>query len=268
MQRNVWLAIVLTLLAIIIGGWLLSSEHRRIASPPPSPMNFPGDISLRIDQPIIHGISDGEIVWELKADHVDILKGRPVVRMTGLKRVALMNGSHEELSLRADSLEQNTVSKDLTVQGNVQVTGDKLHFQASTVSWNAQQMQLLIPGKTSAQLGEIQVNTGGNARYDVQTSTLSCDNGITLIIQGNTLRAGSALIDVVNQQFTLEKSVVATLAVASMETWMSGHSLPAIPSIPAGVRERYRDYMKHQETRNKAYRFTPRPSPASKGARR
>jgi lipopolysaccharide export system protein LptA len=238
---GIFLAGALAVLLIAGGSWWFLRGQHGLVSPAKPTATIADDIEVRLDRPIIRGVSRGKIIWEIKADHFDLAKNRPLVHIRGLKRVAMMHDGKAEFEVTATELEQNRHTGDLNITGNVTLTGNKLIMRTPTVSWDNRRQVLDFPGKLSAQIGDFSLTAAGGS-YDVRAATLHANGPVTLTTQGNTMRAAHVEAAVLTQRFALSGPVSATLEVADIEEWTAGNRLPAIPPIPDGVRARYRDY--------------------------
>jgi len=247
MPRELWWVSVLAVV-LVAGGvwWLLPRGHRHLILPAVPTPTVPDDIQIRLSNVHLRGVSDGKVVWEVIADNFDLSKNRPVLHIQGLKQVSVLNDGKQELSVTADAVEQNTVTGNISLLGNVNVTGAKLLMHTPSVIWDALHSSLHFPKDVSAQVGDFTLALSGSTAFDARNYRLHCDGPVVLITQGNSIRAGSADIDMQTKEFNLHRPVQAEFKVADMEAWAAGQNLPQIPTIPPGVQQRYRDYCRKQ----------------------
>lgn len=251
MRRILVAALVVVGVLIGVVVWRATREAGlRVLAPKPGVYpSVANDVAVKLRRVRIYGVSGGKVVWEIEAEDFNMAKNRPLLSITGIKRVAVVNGGKEELTLHANLLERNTATGDMTLTGDVTVESTGLRITTPLVTWDAAGEVLRIPSHFSAQVGDFSFRAPTGAIYDVKASTLQCAGGIVLTVQGNTLRAGTALVDINRQRYELADTVTAALNVASLESWAGGQRLPAIPTIPSGVQQRYREYLAKQETR-------------------
>lgn len=245
--RSVGWGIALAIVLLVGGvGWL--TRGRRPVVVPLSPERpVPSGVEMHLGTVRIHGVSGGKIDWEMEAENIDLLKSQPTMRVQGLKRAVMLNGTKVELSLTADTLERNNSTGDIRLLGAVTVHGPQLVLRTPLVTWDARHEELQFPQTFTARAGEFTV-IANKATYEVTAGRLRCDGQVKLDIQGNTLAAGSALLNLPNQSYTLADTVRADLDVTDVQAWVGGQSLPAIPPIPDKVKARYLAYCrKHGE---------------------
>ncbi len=212
---------------------------------PGTPLTPTPGVSLQLKKVRIFGVSDGKIIWEVEADHFDIDKNQPLTRMTGLRRVAVLDAQkHEDLTLSADYLERNNITNDITLMGKVTVSGPQMLFHTDEVNWVATGNQLLLSRPLTAQVGDYTLTAQGPTTYDVSSGALVTNNALQLVSGENVLHATAASVLTREQQFSLTGPGTAELVVADMEGWMNGQPLPKIPEIPADIRKRYAAYQK------------------------
>lgn len=263
MPRDVLWATAAAVLLIAGGlGWFLHARPHTVRPASPMP-KVPSDIQVRLGKVRLQGISGGKIIWEVEADSFDYAKSRPILTISGLKKVVLLNNGKEELSMTAGVLEQNTMTGRITVSGDVNVTGPSLRMRTSFAAWDPRREALQFPGRLTVRFGDYTLTCEGATQFDVVASLLTSTGGVTLAASGSTLRAQAIRVNVAAQSFEMDGPVVADLSVADMQTWLIDHKPPIIPAIPASVKERYRDYCAKKE---RAGRPTPR-LPRAKGAR-
>ncbi|MHB9025147.1 MAG: hypothetical protein ACYC7E_13405 [Armatimonadota bacterium] len=265
MPRELWTVSILALVCIIGGVWWFVAERPRQISPAKITPNIPSDVELRLSKPRFHGIDGGKIVWEMEADGLDLTKNVPVLRIDNLKKAVLLNESTPELTLTASSLERNTSTGNMVIDGNVLITGKNLLLRTPSIKWDARKEILTAPEKLGVQAGDITVSTLKSATYDVKSGILRCDGSVMLTVQGNTIRAGSATVNVRTQAFTLANQGMAEFNVADLASWAAGRNLPAVPAIPESVKQRYRDYLKTMESSPGKRPSSSRLSPRTKG---
>ncbi|HEX2948675.1 MAG TPA: hypothetical protein VHV83_03760 [Armatimonadota bacterium] len=205
----------------------------------------PPNVELRLDRVRFRGIANGKVVWEVIADHFDLSKDQMTFKVTGVKKVALLNGGKQELTISADSLDRNTITGDISITGSVTVTGNDIFLRASQFNWSDRLQTLNIPLRLSAQLGDITVISDKGAVYNVMTSTLRSSGKIVLGFKGNLLRANGVTLDGRNQSFTMNGPITAEIVVADAQQWVEGKGLPEIPDIPEQVKDRYQQYTKY-----------------------
>jgi hypothetical protein len=192
----------------------------------------------------IRGVSNSKVVWEIEAERFETLKDRPLMRVTGLRRAAMLDDGQALLTLTGEGLEQNTVTSDLQFLGPVTVTGLNTLIHAGPASWQAGREVLDLPGAFSAQVGEITVATTGGA-YDLRAGLIRCPNPVTLTMGLNRLSAGSGEVQVTDQTFSLYNPVHAALSTTDAVAWLAGtKKLPDLPRIPDAVRGRYQEYLR------------------------
>ncbi len=207
---------------------------------------MPDDVEIRLSNVHLHGVSGGKVVWDMIADDFDMSKTRPLLHIQGLKQVALLNEGKDTLNVSADNVEKNTISGDITLNGNVAVTGDHLLMHTPLVTWQALSGILCLPQQFSAQLGDYALAVSGNTTFNTQTNLLHCVGAVTVMTQGNTIHAGGADVDVARRTFVMHRPVQADFEVADVQEWTMGINRPELPAIPLGVQERYRDYCQQQ----------------------
>ena len=92
--------------------------------------------------------------------------------------MALLKDGKQQLTLTADRLQRNTLTGDITVDGNVNITGDDIFMRMPTVTWNDRLQHLTIPQQCSAQFGDITLTLEQGATYNVLDGMLRCDGRI------------------------------------------------------------------------------------------
>lgn len=251
------LLLVACLACVLIGAGLWWFGTQRMSAPPRigllrPPLEVPADIEMRLNKVRIHGIEGGKIAWEIDADHFELTKPnpRPVWRFTGIKQVAILNGEKKELTVSTDLLERDTLSGSIALEGSVMLAGDQILMRAPAVRWDARKEVLTIPKDFAAKIGDIALTVQGDTSYDLKAGVLKCHGGVRVGIMGNTMRAGSAVVQVSDRSFTLHNPVTAVLKVADMEDWAEGRNVPALPSIPEGIKKRYEDYCRRQQAQS------------------
>jgi hypothetical protein len=248
-----WAAAAAVLL--IAGGlWWSARARPHAASTAVRVPAMPSDIQVRLGKVRLYGISAGKLIWEVEADHFDYAKNRPTLTVSGLKKVTVLNGDKEELTLTASQLEQNTTSGRIILSGDVTVTGPSLKMHTEYASWEPRRDTLQFPGRLTMQLGDYTLTCLGATNFDVIKGLLTGTGGVTLATSGSTLRAESVRVNVIEHSFEMDGPVTAALGIADMETWMAKNQLPEIPAIPDSIKERYRDYTAKKE---RAVRPTP-----------
>ena len=241
--RDAALAAVAAVLLLAGGLTWLARERVRVVPPArPTPI-MPADIQMRLGKVRLHGVSKGKLIWEVEAENFDLLKDRPLLRISGLKKAVILNGTTSELTLTADALERNTLTGEMTVQGQVTVTGKSLLLRTPYASWDPAREVLLFPGRFSAQFGDFTLSSMGATQYDVKANLLVSRGGVLLAMPGGTIRAGSINVNLATHAYTLDDGVVAEFNVGALTAWMAGQALPTIPEIPAGIKARYREYL-------------------------
>ena len=240
--KNFWVTFCACVL--LAGGcwWWLRGSRNTASSPSPAP---PSNIEWHLNHVRLHGLSGGKIVWEIDADNISLAKDRPLLTVHGVKRVALMNDGAQELTLSADTLERNTATGDIAVDGHVLISGNGLAIHTPAVKWDPHEESLLFPQSIATRLGEYQLTCQGVTRYNVPNGQLSSSGGLLLTLRGDRLSAGG--IELNDGAFTLLPPVEAELSVADLTAWSQGRSLPAIPDIPANIRQRYQQYHAKQQ---------------------
>jgi len=206
----------------------------------------------------IHSVSGGKIVWEIEAERFDLLRDRPVVRMTGITRAVALNENTTELTLSATSLERNTYTGDMRITGPISLKGDNISAVATFAGWNAQRELLTLEQQSTVTAGIYQFDTGGVVSYDMKQGTLNSAGPLTMSMPGATLNAGNALVEIKAQRVTLDNAVTLDMDVSTVENLASGAKLPEIPPIPAGIRERAEKY---QQQAGSEANPTPAPIP-------
>jgi hypothetical protein len=241
----------IVVLGCLAGGvWALRHVRFAAAPPPPqAPLNSPG-MSLELKKVRIFGVSEGKIIWEVEADHFDISKYQPITRMTGLRRVAVLDAKKQEaLTLTAGYLERNNISNNLSLLDNVTVIGPQMTFNTGQVDWDATSNLLVLPRALTARVGEYDLTAQGPTTYNVQNGQLITVSPVQLTSGGNVLRAAGASVMTKEQSFSLTGPGTAELQVADMEGWLNGRPLPKIPEIPEDIRKRYAAYQKSHAAR-------------------
>lgn len=235
-------------LALLAGGgwWLLRAQPPRRVSPARPTPTMADDVTLRLGKIHLRGLTGGKITWEIEAENFDLARDRPLQRIDGVKKVALLHNGKQELALTAGVMERNTASGDITLDGGVTVSGKGIRLQTPSAQWDAVREQLLFPAQFTAHCGDFSLTNLGATSYDVITGTLNCTGGIALTMRGNTLRAQAARINVATQAFVLTGPVAAELDVAEMAAWTQGDRLPEIPVIPESIKQRYQQYCVEQ----------------------
>ena len=257
-----WIAVLACVLIAGGVGWLLSGSRPR-SVPPARPIpTLPDDIQVRLGKVRLQGISSGTIVWEVEAEHFDWARQRSALVVGGLKQIALLNKGKVELTLSADSLEQNTMSGRITVSGNVVVQGTSLQITAPTAVWDPHREELQFSRPLVMRFGDFTLTSLGATALDVKAGLLTAKGDVTLETQGSVLRAQSVTANLNERSFAMGGPVAASLAVADINAWAEGHRLPVIPEIPGSIKERYREYLE-----KKAQTVRPGALPRSKGAR-
>lgn len=242
MTRDLKMATLLAITLIAGGVWWLSWTHRHSVAPArPTPV-VAGDLSMRLGKVRLHGISGGKVLWEIEAENFDFAKNRPLLRVSGLKKVSLLNEGKIDLTLSADALERNTYTGEITISGNVTVLGNGLAVRAPFAAWDPRRELLQFPRNFTAQFGDYTLSSMGNTVYDVKAGIFRSNGGVLLTAKGNTLRAGSIEVEMATQNFHLYEPVAAELDIANLDAWMSGDPLLRIPEIPASIRQRYHAY--------------------------
>jgi len=243
---GLWWIILLAMLLATGGAWWLLLGHHRVSKQALPAQSIPNDIEMHLSKVHLHGVSRGKVVWEMVADDFDQSKSRPSLHIQGLSRVAVLQNGKQALNVSADSVEKNTISGDITMNGNVCVTGEKLDMHTSSVTWQALRGVLSFPMPFTAQLGDYNLTASGRLTYDIQENHLRCNRPLTVTMQGDTIKAGGADVDMAHQCLTLSNMVSGDFAVASLQDWAAGHHIPCIPQIPPGVQTRYREYCQQQ----------------------
>jgi|GEM_PF-1527400 len=258
-RAMVWVAAAGVL--ALAGGlyWFARPHSGRPLDPPASP----SDIQVHLGKVRLRGISGGKLVWEVEAENFDYAKNSPKLTVSGLQKVAVLNGDKEELTLTASTLEQNTASGRIILSGDVEVSGPSLKMRTPYVTWEPRQDVLQFPGRLDLGFGGYTLTCPGVTQFDILAGLLTSSGGVTLAASNSTLRAASIRVNVAEQSFEMGGPVTAELAVADMETWMAKNRLPEIPPIPDSIKERYHAYNAKKE---RAFRPTPG-LPRPKGAR-
>jgi len=251
--------------AVVIGGglwWSARTRTHAVRSNTPVPA-MPTDIQVRLGKVRLQGISGGKLVWEVEADNFDYAKNRPTLTVSGLKKVVVLNGDKEELSLTASTLEQNTVSGRIILSGDVTVTGPSLKISTPFAAWDPPRDTLQFPGQLTMRFGEYTLACPGATQFDVVNRLLTSTGGVTLATSDSMLRAAAVRVNLAAQSFEMDGPVTVDLSIADIQTWMATHQLPTIPPIPDSIKERYRDYCAKKERALRPMPGRPRP----KGAR-
>lgn len=249
--RRIWSGaywwITLLAVALVTGSacWLLRGPHRFMAPALPFP-NIPSDIEIRLHHVHLRGVSGGKVVWEMLADDFDLSKSRPTLHITGLKQVAVLQQGKQAMNVSADNVEKNTVTGDITMSGNVCVTGEKLQMHTQTVIWQAMRGLLCFPTQSTAQLGDYALIISGNTTFDTPANHLLCYGPVSVRTQGDTITAGGADVDIAHHQLILLNKVSGDFAVANLQDWTEGRHVPVAPQIPSAVQQRYHDYCQQQ----------------------
>lgn len=244
-SRDVWLAGVLAM-ALLVGGagWFLAARPRRIPPARPIPV-VPADVQLRLGKVRLQGVADGQVAWEVEADHFDYAKNRPLLRITGIRKAAILRHGKQEVTLTADALERNTATGEITVSGNIVLAGPGLGVRVPFASWNPFMETLRFPGDFAAQLGDYHLACFGAMIFDIKAGTLAGDGGVEVTTRGGVLRAQRVVVDVAAQRLTLD-GVGADLEVAEMQAWAAGRDVPKVPEIPASIKARYEEYKRRR----------------------
>lgn len=252
-----WLiaGIAIVLLAAL-GWWWWRGRHNAAAVQTPT---WPNDMEMTFNKVRIHSVSGGKIVWEIEAERFDLLRDRPVVRMTGITRAVALNETVTEMTITATTLERNTYTGDMSITGPITMTGDKISALATFARWNAQQEILTFEQQSSVTAGEYQFNTGGVVNYDMKLATLNATGLLEMTMPGATLNAGNVLLEINSKRVTLDNAVTLSMDVAAFDNIVNGAKLPEIPQLPAGVRERAAKYQQEQTGNSAAP--NPRPVP-------
>ena len=244
-----WAALLAVVLLAGGGWWLLRAGGVHLVPPAtPTPI-IPKDIELRLNHVRLHGVSGGKVVWEIDADNFNFAKDRPLLTVQGVKRIALINAGKQELTLSAGTLTRNTVTGDISVTDNVTIAGNGILIHTPAVAWDPRAEALVLPGQCAMQVGDYLVSSLGASRYQMHTGLLTSTGGVTLTLRGSTLRAGGIAVAVASGEYTLTEPVAAELAVADLADWAAGKHLPALPDIPAGIRQRYQEFCARQHTK-------------------
>lgn len=243
MSGRLWIAAALAALLISGGVW----QFVRGRSPgilPVDPRSYMKDDDwlLRLNHVQFHGISNGKIVWEVYADHVDLSKDQLIYTVGGLKKMALLQNGVQELTVNADGLQQNVITGDINIYGAVTVMGKDITLSTPGVIWQDRLQALLVPQRLSGQFGDIAVVADKGARYSVKDGHLQSQGTLMVSCGGNVMNAGGIRLDVRGQAFTLAGPIHVKYLLDDVEAWAEGKRVPKIPDIPDAIKERYRDY--------------------------
>lgn len=242
-RLTVLIAGVALLLSACGVSWLMRKQIRIIPTNIPR-SGLPGNIEMRLNHVVFHGVSDGKIVWEIEADHFDVAKDQYTFRASGLQRIALLKEGKQQLLVKADSLERNILTGDIALAGQVSVTGKDLLLRTPNIIWNDRMQLFTIPGPLNAQFGDISLTSDANTVYNVNAANVRADGHIRLAVQGNTFEARGVTVNVVSQSFEIDGPAHARAVTDKLRQWGNGQALPHIPDIPAPIKERYRAYQR------------------------
>jgi len=238
------LAIGIVLTAVI--GWLMVAPAPVSHVVPPSPVD--NSVQIKLNTVKITGVSNGKITWSIEAASFDMNRNQRL-RITGLHKVVLLNGGKQEFAMKADVLEQDKVSGNLNLTGNVEMSGKDIKLQTPAIKWNDYLQQIHIPGRLVARFGDYTLIAPGGAVINIRSGTLQCTGGIELQAEHSRLNAGGMMLWISQQSFELTDPVVAQMQTGDLQQWAAGQNLPEIPQIPATVKERYQEYRTKQETK-------------------
>ena len=233
---------------MIAGGvWWFWYGHRKVVAPAHPDISAPDNVELRFNHVRFRGMSNGKIFWELTADHIDFSADQTTCRVNGVKKMALIKDTKQELTVSADTIERNSLTGDISIGNNVTVMGTDIIMKTPFVSWNDRRQALLIPGRIGAQLGDITVNSTQGAEFDILQGSLHCNGSVTIGTEGNILHAGGGvLVENGGKRLTLFGPITASFLIDDVQQWAAGQGLPKIPAIPQQVKDRYRQFFLHQ----------------------
>jgi len=190
----------------------------------------------------IHGIAKGKIAWELEADNFDMAKNSPMLRITGVK---MLDQGKQDLMIKADCLERNTMTGDVTMSGNVTLIGPKMLMRTPSIRWSATRTVLELPQRFTAQIGDFAIKAEQGALYDVKAGTLRSDGKVVIATQGNVIRAMGCFLVIPDKTCSLTGPAEAELETQDIASWSEGKSRPELPKIADDVKKRYQLYL-HQ----------------------
>jgi hypothetical protein len=239
--RDVIVAGLVAVLLLAGGLWWLARQRPHTLLPAKPVPKVPADIQIRFGKVQLRGVSGGKVVWEVEAENFDMFKSRQVLRVTGLKKVNILNNGKQELTLTADSLERDAVSGSISVNGNVCVTGTMLAVRSPYAVWNPISETLIFPS-VSVQFGDCLLSCLGATSFDVKSGEMVSSHGVTLTVQGSSMRADRIRVNLADQSFSVGDTVIAEVPVADLNAWSVGHHVPRIPGIPESIKKRYRDF--------------------------
>jgi hypothetical protein len=248
--------IFLVLFGVMLGGGLWWATHQPVPGAtvrlPLAPTASAEDVEWRFNKVRIHGVSGGHVVWEVEADHFDLSKTLPMLRISGLRKVLVLNEHTPELTLTAETLERNTASGEMRLQGGIKVRGKGFAISTASAEWDPRRERLVFPLPLTATIGDLHVTTTGVTELAMATVSLSCRGATRLTTGGSTLTSQQAEIALREQQFTLSNAQ-AEMPVAELTDYLVAGRAPALPAIPPSIRQRYEDYCRRRQPLGSSY---------------
>jgi len=182
----------LGLTVILLRSWLGQRGPGHLSSKPGDESS--ADISVDIE-----GVNalvvrqDGKKLWEMTADRIIISKDRTVTKIQGLRNGTYFRDDEPLMSFRAKVLRLNSVTKNIEIDGEVQVTAyNGLLFTTDHVSWRAQRRVLICPGEITASLRKMLFRSKRLELYPDE-NRLICPNAVRVTI-GASLLTGTRLV--------------------------------------------------------------------------
>lgn len=131
----------------------------------------------------------GKVQWEIRAREILLPKHNTGITLVrGLQGATYFHDEKRKLTISADMLRYNPVTKNLEILGDVTVTGyENLTVTCDLVRWIAARQQVVCPGEVKAFMKQFSFRTRRVEIYPAANKLL-CPNAIHLV-------AGTALVE-------------------------------------------------------------------------